>query len=93
MANQFSYDLAIIRDNLNNDVLLVSENYDFYKILEDSTEIVVVDNLDNLENLNGNNIAILHKMGEPSGYQLYRIIASPMRENSDIIYLYTEKGE
>jgi hypothetical protein len=44
----------------------------------------------------GANVAVLGKMdGEHNDYQISRIITSPMRDNSDIIYLYNyiDKGE
>lgn len=90
VANEFYYDLSIIRKNLTNETLLVTDHYDFYKILEASTDIFVVNELgDDLPE----NLAILYGTSDNGNYQLSRIITSPMRENSDIIYLYTEKGE
>ncbi len=92
IANEFSFKLEVIRNNLVDEKLLVSENYDFYKILENSTNIKVIDTIDD-----GPKIAVLGKLDEiPVNYQLERIITSPMRDNSDIIYLYTyteDKGE
>ena len=90
VANEFRYDLSIIRKNLTNETLLVSDHYDFYKILESSTDISVIDELGEEKPYN---LAILYGMTDDKNYQLSRIITSPMRENSDIIYLYTEKGE
>ena len=90
IANEFRYDLSVIRKNLSNETLLVSDHYEFYKILEDSTELTVVNELgDN----HPTNLAVLYGMKAGDNYQLSRIITSSMRENSDIIYLYTEKGE
>lgn len=91
VANEYSYDLTVIKDNLTNEKLLVSENYDFYKILENSTDIEVIDKVGTDENL-----AILGLPKKtPKNYELSRIITSPMRDNSDIIYLYiySEKVE
>ena len=90
VANEFNYDLNVIRKNLNNEFLLVSENYDFYKILEDSTNLTVIDNL---EEKTYERLAILRGTTDDEKYELNQIITSPMRENSDIIYLYTVKGE
>ncbi len=90
VVNEFYYDLNVIRSNLTNETLLVSNHYDFYKILEDSTDIFVIDELGEEKPYN---LAVLYGMSEDEDYQLSRIITSPMRENSDIIYLYTEKGE
>ena len=92
VANEFSYDLNVIRKNLTDETLVVDENIDFYRILERSTDLKVVDSIDELSG----KIAIMHQgIAEENeeNYTLSRIITSPMRENSDIIYLYTEKGE
>ena len=86
VADQFNYDLNVIRENLTDENLLVYEHYDFYKILEDSTDINVISQIEN-----PHVVAFLGKPGAvPENYELIRIITSPMRENSDIIYLYTE---
>ena len=85
VASGFNYNLAVIRENLTDEKLLVNENYDFYKILEESTDITVINEVGKDEKL-----AILNLPKEqPKNYQLSRIITSPMRDNSDIIYLYT----
>ncbi|MDO5451841.1 MAG: glycosyltransferase family 39 protein [Candidatus Saccharibacteria bacterium] len=93
IANEFSYNLEVIRDNLKDETLYVPDNYDFYKILEASTDIKVVDQV-------GKERLVF--LGRPEklsqNYTLERIITSPMRENSDIIYVYNysveeEKGE
>ncbi len=88
VVNEFNYNLNIIKQNLTNETLLVKDHYDFYKILENKTEIKVVDNLDGVEG----NIASLGQLETlPTNYALNRIITSPLRENSDIIYLYMPK--
>ena len=85
IANEFSDKLEVIRENLNDEYLLVFEDYDFYKILENKTDIKIIDNIEN-----ANKLAVLGKLEEvPDGYKLDQIITSPMRDNSDIIYLYT----
>ena len=84
IANEFSYDLKVIRENLTDETLVVNENFDFYKILEASSDIKVSDKFE------GNKLAILGKPEKtPENYNLTKIITSSMRENSDIIYLYT----
>lgn len=90
VATKFSYDLQIVRENLSDQTLVVGENYEFYKILEGSTGIRVIPELG--EEKTGN-LAILRGQTDNKNYRLSRIITSPMMENSDIIYLYTEKGE
>lgn len=90
VASEFNYDLLVIRANLTDETIFTNDYYDFYKILEDSTDVKVSNNLDEIQS---GNIAVLHGLIEKENYDLNRIIASPMRENSDIIYLYIEKGE
>ena len=90
VASQFDYSLDIIHQNLTDETLIVEKNYDFYKILEDSTAIEVVKNL---EDADTDRIAVLKTQASNEDYILSHIITSPMKENSDIIYLYTVKGE
>lgn len=86
ITNEFSFTLDVIQDNLTNETLLATDNYNFYKILEDHSEIKVVENIVPAENL-----AVLGKLNNiPDNLRLSRIITSSMRENSDIIYLYTQ---
>ena len=83
IANEFSYDLEVILENLTDETLIVREKQDFYKILEESTDIKVVDEQ------TGAKLAYLGKPETvPKNYKLGQIITSPMRENSDIIYVY-----
>ncbi|MDO4747328.1 MAG: glycosyltransferase family 39 protein [Candidatus Saccharibacteria bacterium] len=92
VADSFSNDLEVINENLTNETLLVSDNYDFYRILSEKSDIKVITELsEQVENL-----AILNNPeNKPANYTLSRIITSPRRDNSDIIYLYTYtvKGE
>ena len=88
IANEFSYNLEIARDSLTNENLYTTENSDFYKILEGSTDITVVDEI------KGDKVAVMPRPDKtPKGYKLDRIITSPMRENSDIIYVYIKSVE
>ncbi|MBQ3470246.1 glycosyltransferase family 39 protein [Candidatus Saccharibacteria bacterium] len=91
VADDFSDTLTVIRENLTNQNLFVEEkDYRFYKILEASSEIKVFDS--NTEWTG--EVAILKNIEEKhEKYQLSRIITSPKVDNSDIIYLYVEKGE
>lgn len=85
VADEFDYKLAVIRENLTDEKLLVNEHRNFYQILEESTNIDVVEGIGSDEKL-----AILGAPESvPKNYHLSRIITSPMRDNSDIIYLYT----
>ncbi|MBR0372588.1 glycosyltransferase family 39 protein [Candidatus Saccharibacteria bacterium] len=90
IVNQFRYDLDVIPKNLTNETLFVQDNIDFYKILEKKTEVKVVDKLDE-KTLKFASLGKLEKM--PKNYRLERIITSPLRDNSDIIYLYTYTEE
>ncbi|MBR3256375.1 glycosyltransferase family 39 protein [Candidatus Saccharibacteria bacterium] len=86
IANQFTYTLEVINENVSSGKLLATNNYDFYKILEHKTDIIVVSSLEG----NHENIASLGPLSDRGEvYRLSEIITSPMRENSDIIYLYT----
>lgn len=88
IANEFSYDLEVIRDNLTDGTLVATKHYEFYKILEESTDLKVTNNPE------GERMAILGKPESvPKNYKLAQIITSPMRENSDIIYVYQHSVE
>lgn len=92
VADDFSDELEVILSNLEDETLLVYDNYDFYKILESSTDLKIIDSLDD----NAGSLAVLGQLENGGGdYVLSRIITSPKRDNSDIIYLYTftEKSE
>ena len=85
VADEFSDTLEVVRKNLTDEHLLATKDYDFYKILEASTDIKVIDKIEETEKL-----AVLGKLEDkPEQYTLSQIITSPMRDNSDIIYLYT----
>lgn len=91
-AGEFNYDLPLVRENVSGGVLVARENYEFYQILEREREIMVVN--DPAGVANDEFAAVLHEKADfGEKYQLSRIITSPMRENSDIIYIYTVKGE
>ena len=84
IANEFSDNLAVIQANLSDEQLLVKDNYEFYKILSAKSDIRVVDNVEDK-----GKVAVLGRWDDrPEGYELSRIITSPMRNNSDIIYVY-----
>ena len=85
VANEFSDDLAIIKKSLTDEKLLVKEHFEFYKILEKSTDLKIVDKVEKDEK-----IAVMGQLDDSEkDYELSRIITSPKRDNSDIIYLYT----
>lgn len=89
IANEFSYNLEVINKNLHEGTFVVTKNFNFYKILEDSTNLNIISEVPNGEE----DFAVLGKL-DNNNYKINQIITSPMRENSDIIYLYTvKKGE
>jgi ABC-type multidrug transport system fused ATPase/permease subunit len=91
VADSFSNNVEIIRRNLTDQTLFVRKNYEFYKILEASTDLKVIDHVEANQD-----IAVLGKfIDSQPNYTLSKIITSPRRDDSDIIYLYTytEKGE
>ena len=90
VGSKFDYSLDIVHKNLTEETLVAEKNYDFYKILEDSTPIKVVGDV---VEANTEKIAVLKMQTDKKNYELTRIITSPMKEKSDIIYLYTLKGE
>lgn len=90
VAGQFHYDLAVIRDNLTDQTLVAQEHYDFYKMLEDSTELTVVESK---ESVDADSVAVLYDTMDDEEYTLSRIVTSYIKEKSDIIYLYTVKTE
>lgn len=92
VANEFTSDLALIDENLDdNTVLLVKGgtlDYDFYKILENTDKHLTVTS--DTVAISGTKIASLGKW-ESKNLILDRIITSPKSSNSDRIYLYTVK--
>lgn len=92
IAPYYTNNLSIIRGKLTNETIVAepdSIEYDFYKILEGSTDLKVTD-----QPTGDRALAFLKKPAKtPEGYQLSRIITSEKSDNSDIIYLYTVEGE
>lgn len=89
VANEFSDTIDVIKQNLDNQTLVVKDNYQFYKILEHSTGLRVVESTP--EVLETEQLAVLGAEQPLGNYTLSRIITSPKKDNSDIIYLYTVK--
>ena len=87
IANEFSYNLEVINKNLHEGTFVVTENHNFYKILEDSTDLNITEEVP----ADTTNFAVLGRLENEKKYTISQIITSPMRENSDIIYLYTVK--
>ena len=85
VANEYRYDLNIIHAHLKDETLVVSDHYDFYKILEDSTELTIVGSTDEVRT---EGMAVLYGTTDNPNYKLEQIITSSMKEKSDIIYLY-----
>ena len=91
IVNEFSDELSIVRKNLEDGTLIVPEEHErFYKILEEKSEIRIKKVGDEWSE----STAVLGKPETvPENFALTRIIVSPRAQNSDIIYLYTAKGE
>jgi hypothetical protein len=92
LANSFTDELSIVHNNLQDETLLVPESKSaFYRIIENSTNIKIITSL---PEENPEHFASLGKLENINpNYQLSRIITSAKSDNSDIIYLYTAKGE
>ena len=89
VADSFNYNVEVIRENLSNQDLVVFEHYDFYKMLEEKSDINVFNSIPSSKE-----IAVLGKLPDnKQNYTISRIITSPLRDNSDIIYLYTYIGK
>ena len=96
VANEFSSDLDLVRDELpKNTILLLEENtldFHFYKVYEDRHHsISVITDLTTLGNDQEHLVATINRKVEIASsekYQLSRIITSPKSDNSDRIYLY-----
>ncbi len=85
IANEFDYTLEVIHENLTNETLVATKNYDFYKILEESSDLRVVQETGEIT---GRTAFLGKPENSTENYRLDRIFTSPMRENSDIIYIY-----
>ena len=89
VTDAFSDNLAIVKKNLTDEKLLVYDHADFYRILEKTMDIKVIDKFEKSDKL-----AVMGQLGDTDeNYQLSRIITSPKRDNSDIIYLYIYSEE
>jgi hypothetical protein len=90
ITDTFNNNLTIIRDNLKDENLIVGEHLEFYQILDRSTSITASSDIKD----EYQHFAYLGKPESvPEKYELTRIITSAKSDNSDIIYLYTAKGE
>ncbi len=91
VANMFSSNLTIVKNNLSDETLLFESDsleYHFYHILEYSSNIKVINDVP--DEISGN-IASFNKLEKISkNHHLERIITSEKSNNSDIIYLYKE---
>lgn len=90
VTDNFTDNLSIIRKELKEEILIAKDRSEFYQILDRSTSITVANKIDE----SYEHFAYLGKPESvPEKYQLTRIITSAKSDNSDIIYLYTAKGE
>ncbi|MBQ3294204.1 glycosyltransferase family 39 protein [Candidatus Saccharibacteria bacterium] len=100
VANSFSIELPLVRDNLaENSILIIPENtlsHAFYEVYEDRHHTIQLMNSTEklLKSAVRDDIVTLGKVTDlelPSGYSLNRIITSPNSTNADIIYIYSYK--
>ena len=104
VANQFTNDLSLIREHVEDNstlVVLDKDEYNFYKILTDSAltghrDIKVVDKLPEESVSKLATLGLIEENLEEgetsvfSGYNLDRIITNSKSQNSDRIYLYSK---
>lgn len=97
VANSFSTDLSLVKENLDKAYLFLDEgtlNDKFYTVYEDRThKIKVVHDLDFIKTSDKLDIATIEKkeLTLPEGYSLKEIITSSKSDNSDRIYIYSFK--
>ena len=95
VAREFNNDLVLIERNVGGDTILLipggTLEYDFYKILEQHTNLTVTSNLP--EAITSSHIASLGKWPTDLELKLEEIITSSKSENSDRIYIYTVNQE
>lgn len=91
VAREFTNDLALIEQYVGGDTVLLipggTLEYDFYKILEQHTNLTVTSNLPDA--ITANHVASLGKWPSELDLKLEEIITSSKSENSDRIYIYT----
>lgn len=97
VANQFTNDLSLINNKLEDGTVLLvkadTTEYHFYKLFEDKTlfkskDIKVSSDLPKYV-LNGDKIATLEKWDAIESLKLSHIITNEKTENADRIYVYT----
>ncbi|MBR3594974.1 glycosyltransferase family 39 protein [Candidatus Saccharibacteria bacterium] len=100
VANEFTTDLSLVRDNLReNSILIVPENTlnrAFYEVYEDRHHAIQLQSSTEklLKLAVRDDIVTLGHVSDielPNGYGLQRIITSPNSDNSDRIYIYSYK--
>lgn len=89
VANNFNNDVTLIDENLQNGNILIvkeeHEGYDFYKLLENSSGIIVAQDVpDGIDT----RIASLGEPLESDNLKLKQIITSPKKLNSARLYIY-----
>lgn len=95
VAGQFTNDLRLVRENLDEEALLMVKEGTleaaFYEVYEDRTHNVnLLHGVEELKKFNARPVfATLGKASEvPENYQIYQIITSSKADNSDRIYIY-----
>lgn len=89
VANNFNNDVTLIDENLQNGNILIvkeeHEGYDFYKLLENSSGIIVTQDVPDGTDTR---IASLGEPLESDNLKLKQIITSPKKLNSARLYIY-----
>ena len=90
VASKFNNDITIVNQNLpENSTIFIPNNdleYNFYKILENSTSIKITKDLPSSEI--STPVATLGKTEQNLELKLSKIITSPKAQNSDRLYIY-----
>lgn len=93
VVGQFDFTLPVVNEHVKEGVLVAGDRYDFYRILQDKTGIRVVREVGDVPG-DASIVSVLSGGADVGrNLKLSQIYTSHLRENSDIIYVYTVKGE
>ena len=93
VTSQFNYDLPAVVTHVKEGVLVAGEKYDFYRIMQNKSNVKVVREVGDVPG-DASVVSVLGGGADVGvNLKLSRIYTSHLSENSDIIYVYTVKGE
>ena len=93
VVGQYDYTLPVVNSHVKEGTLVVGEKYDFYRILQDKVGVKVVREVGDVSG-DARVVSVLSGGADVGNkYNLTQIYTSHLKENSDIIYVYTVKGE